>query len=297
MSSSTPLGRTVGRPMNALSKGSPFRAPLLILGYSMLLAVALMMVLPFLWTLGTSLKPSADILAYPPKLVPWPISLEHFRDVTRSDFPRWVLNSLIVAVGTVALVLCVAVPAAYGATRFRFRGQTVALFLILLGMAIGQVATVVPLYFFGIATHLIDTYALLILVYAVWTVPMATWLLRGYFQSIPTELEEAAMLDGCTRLESLVRVILPITRPGLAAAAIITFVYSWNEFILALVLTSSDTMRTIPVGIYRYVATYGVDWGNISAATVIALAPILLTFLLLQRQFVEGLTAGTLGSQ
>ncbi len=268
-----------------------------VLVYVAVALVAVVMVLPFLWTLGTSLKPSADILAYPPKLVPWPISLEHFRDVTRSDFPRWVLNSLIVAVGTMALVLCVAVPAAYGATRFRFRGQTVALFLILLGMAIGQVATVVPLYFFGIATHLIDTYALLILVYAVWTVPMATWLLRGYFQSIPTELEEAAMLDGCTRLESLVRVILPITRPGLAAAAIITFVYSWNEFILALVLTSSDTMRTIPVGIYRYVATYGVDWGNISAATVIALAPILLTFLLLQRQFVEGLTAGTLGSQ
>ncbi len=275
----------------------PCATALNVLVYVAVALVALVMVLPFLWTLGTSLKPSADILAYPPKLVPWPISMEHFQDVTRSDFPRWFLNSVVVAVGTVALVLCVAVPAAYGATRFRFRGQTVALFLILLGMAIGQVATVVPLYFFGIATHLIDTYALLILVYAVWTVPMATWLLRGYFQSIPTELEEAAMLDGCTRLESLVRVILPITRPGLAAAAIITFVYSWNEFILALVLTSSDTMRTIPVGIYRYVATYGVDWGSISAATVIALAPILLTFLLLQRQFVEGLTAGTLGSQ
>lgn len=250
-----------------------------------------------LWALRTSLTPESEILTFPPALIPDTITFDSYGRVLTGQFGRWFLNSVIVAFGTVLLVLAVSVPAAYGATRFRFRGQTLVLFVILAGMAVGQVATVVPFYFLASQLGLINTYAILILVYSVWMTPLAVWLLRGYFKSVPTALDEAAMLDGCSRLTAMLRVVMPLARPGMAAASLIVFVYAWNEFILAVALTSTDDMRTVPVGIHLFLATYGVDWGAISAASVISLLPIVMLFLILQRQFIEGLTAGTLGSQ
>jgi ABC-type glycerol-3-phosphate transport system permease component len=245
-----------------------------------------------LWALSTSFKPQSEILTDPPSLLPHHLSLESYATVLRGQFARWFLNSLLVGVGTVVLVLAISIPAAYGATRFKFRGQTALLFCILAGTAVGQVATVVPFYFVASKLGLVDTYVVLILVYSVWMTPLAVWLLRGYFKSIPTDLDEAAMLDGCSRFGAMTRVILPLTRPGLASAALIIFVYSWNEFILASTLTSSDQMRTAPVGIHLFLATYGVDWGSISAASILSLLPILALFLLLQKQFIAGLTGG-----
>lgn len=250
-----------------------------------------------LWALSTSLKVPDDILAYPPSLIPNPATFESYTRVLDGQFLRWFLNSLIVAVGTVVVVLGVSIPAAYGATRFQFRGQTALLFVILAGMAVGQVATVVPFYFLASRLGLIDTYIVLILVYSVWMTPLSVWLLRGYFKSIPVSLDEAAMLDGCTRFRAMLRVVVPLARPGVAAAALIVFVYSWNEFILAVALTMSDSMRTVPVGLHMFLATYGVDWGAISAGSIVSLLPVLMLFLVLQRQFISGLTAGTLGSQ
>jgi ABC-type glycerol-3-phosphate transport system permease component len=264
------------------------------------IAVAIMLVLYLsntLWALRTSLIPEGEILTFPPALFPGELTFESYQRVLTGQFGRWFLNSVIVALGTVLLVLGVSVPAAYGATRFTFRGQTVVLFVILAGMAVGQVATVVPFYFLASQLGLINTYAILILVYSVWMTPLAVWLLRGYFRSVPVALDEAAMLDGCSRLGAMLKVVTPLARPGMAAASLIVFVYAWNEFILAVALTSTDDMRTVPVGIHLFLATYGVDWGAISAASVISLLPIVMLFLVLQRQFIEGLTAGTLGSQ
>jgi len=163
-------------------------------------------------------------------------------------------------------------------------------------MAIGQVATSVPFYFLASQLNLIDTYISLILAYSTWLVPLCVWLLRGYFKSIPTELDEAAMLDGCTRFGAMVRVILPLTRPAIAASSLIIFVSAWNEYILASILTSTDSTRTIPVGLQLFLGTYGVDWGGITAGALVSIAPILMLFVVLQRQFIAGLTAGTLGS-
>lgn len=250
-----------------------------------------------LWALSTSFKAPDDILAYPPSLIPDPVSFDSYARVLDGQFLRWMLNSLIVAVGTVVVVLGVSIPAAYGATRFQFRGQTALLFVILAGMAVGQVATVVPFYFLASRLGLIDTYVVLILVYSVWMTPLSVWLLRGYFKSIPVSLDEAAMLDGCSRFRAMLRVVVPLARPGVAAAALIVFVYAWNEFILAVALTMSDSMRTVPVGLHMFLATYGVDWGAISAGSIVSLLPVLMLFLVLQRQFISGLTAGTLGSQ
>ncbi len=263
----------------------------------LLVGAVLLFLSNFLWAVSTSLKAPGEILSYPPSLLPKELTFENYVRVLNGDFLRWFVNSAVVAFGTIAVVLGVSIPAAYGATRFTFRGQTAMLFVILVGMAIGQVATVVPFYFGASRLGLIDTYLVLILAYSIWLTPISVWLLRGYFKSIPTELDEAAMIDGCTRFGAMVRVILPLTRPAIAAAAMIVFVYSWNEFILAVVLTGSDEMRTIPVGLHMFLATYGVDWGGITSAALISIVPILMLFLVLQRQFIEGLTAGTLGSK
>ncbi|MGC0273145.1 carbohydrate ABC transporter permease [Pseudactinotalea sp. Z1739] len=268
-----------------------------VLVWILLMAGILLFLSNGLWALRTSLLPSEKILSFPPQILPDEVTLSHYQRVLTGQFGRWFANSAIVAFGTVLLVLMVSVPAAYGATRFRFRGQTALLFVILAGMAIGQVSTVVPFYFMATRLGLINTYGVLIVVYAVWMTPLAVWLLRGYFKTVPPQLDEAAMIDGCSRLGAMLRVVVPLTRPGMAAAALIVFVYSWNEFILAVVLTSTDDMRTVPVGIHMFLATYGVDWGAISAASIVSLIPIVMLFLLLQRHFIQGLTAGTLGSQ
>lgn len=273
--------------------GSPL---LRLLKRGLVVVVLFLFLSNFLWAFSTSLKHPSEILSYPPSLIPRDPTLENYARVFDSGFVRWFMNSTIVAGGTIVLVLLVSIPAAYGATRFRFRGQTTILFVILLGMAIGQVATSVPFYFLASQLNLIDTYISLILAYSTWLVPLCVWLLRGYFKSIPTELDEAAMLDGCTRFGAMVRVILPLTRPAIAASSLIIFVSAWNEYILASILTSTDSTRTIPVGLQLFLGTYGVDWGGITAGALVSIAPILMLFVVLQRQFIAGLTAGTLGS-
>jgi len=281
----------------ALSRKSGKTPPLFRILFGGLVAIGLLFFLAnFIWAFSTSLKNPNEILSYPPSLIPHHPTLSNYERVLNGGFFRWLLNSSIVAVGTILLVLGVSIPAAYGSTRFKFRGQTAMLFVILVGMAIGQIATVVPFYFLASSLHLINTYVVLILAYSIWLTPLVVWLLRGYFKTIPLELDEAAMIDGCTRVGAMVRVILPLTRPAIAAAALITFVYSWNEFILASTLTSENQMRTIPVGLHNYIATYGVDWGAVTAGAIVSIIPILGAFLALQRQFIAGLTAGTLGS-
>jgi ABC-type glycerol-3-phosphate transport system permease component len=156
----------------------------------------------------------------------------------------------------------------------------------------GELATVLPLYFFGSRLGLLDTYLMLILANSAFISPLAIWFMQGYFRSIPPQIEEAAMIDGTSRLGALYRVVLPSAAPGLVTVSLISFVQAWNEFILALVLTSSSNMRTVPVGIHLYMTDYGIDWGSITAAAVISILPVLVLFILMQRHFVRGLTAG-----
>ncbi|MCI0528762.1 MAG: carbohydrate ABC transporter permease, partial [Nitrospira sp.] len=141
---------------------------------------------------------------------------------------------------------------------------------------------------------LLDTYWALILVYTAWQIPTVLWLMRGFFEAIPRELEEAALIDGCSRFQAFYRIIWPLTRPGLAAAAVIVFVNIWNEFIIALTLTTSDDKRLIPVGLYYYIGAYGIEWGKLMAAVCIALLPIIVLFVFLQRSFIKGLSSGSI---
>lgn len=275
--------------MNRTSAYAPVLAVLRIIG---MLFVGAMLLGPFLWTLSTSLKPKAAILQVPPSFIPWPPTLENYQAILGAGFPRYLLNSVIVSVATVIVVVIVSVHAGYAVARYEFRGKSVMLFLILVGMAMGELSTVLPLYFFGSRLGLLDTYLVLILANSAFIAPLAIWFMQGYFRSIPPQLEEAALIDGTSRIGALYRVILPAALPGLITVSLVSFVQAWNEFILALVLTSSGAMRTIPVGIHLFMTDYGVEWGSLTAAGIISILPVIVLFLLLQRHFVRGLTAG-----
>jgi ABC-type glycerol-3-phosphate transport system permease component len=263
-----------------------------ILRWAGVVVVGGIVLTPFLWSLSTSLKLKTEILQMPPKFLPWPATVENYHGILTAGFPRYLMNSAIVAVCSVAVVVLVSVHAGYAAARYEFRGKSAMLFLILTGMAMGELSTVLPLYFFGSRLRILDTYGVLILANSAFIAPLAIWFLQGYFRSIPPQMEEAALIDGTTRAGALYRIVLPSAMPGLVTVSLISFVHSWNEFILALVLTSSSTMRTVPVGIHLFLTDYGVEWGSITAAGILSILPVLLLFLLLQRHFLRGLTAG-----
>jgi ABC-type glycerol-3-phosphate transport system permease component len=262
--------------------------------YGVLILTCAFSLFPILWAFSTSLKASADIVSYPPNWIPAPVSLEHYAQVLGgSHMPRYFFNSMLVAVATILLTLVVASHGGYAAARFEFPAKNLLLFLILATVMIPGIAVLVPLYMIMSQVGLHDTYWSLILIYSAWQVPTVLWLMRGFFESIPRDLEEAALIDGCGPLQAFYRVITPLTRPGLAASAVVVFVYVWNEFIIALTMTASDEMRLVPVGLYYYVSAWGVEWGKLMAAVSVALLPAVVLFIILQRHFIQGLTSGS----
>lgn len=261
----------------------------------MILCMAIIL-LPFVWSVSTSLKPLSEILSYPPELIPSPVSFgNYFRVLSRSGFVRNIFNSAYVTMATVVVTLIVSLFAGYAAARYRFPGKDLIMLLLLAGMAIGRFANVIPLYFFATQLGLIDTFLILILAYSGFIVPLITWLMQSYFGTVPQAIEESAKIDGCTTWKAFWLVVIPIMKPPIVAGAVIAGSRAWNEFILALTLTRTSAMRTLPVTLHFYLTEYGVEWGALSAASVIATIPMVLVFLWLQRYFLQGLTSGTLG--
>lgn len=273
-----------------------FKKRVSLVGKHIVLIIILLVTLaPLFWTLITSLKPTSGILTYPPKFIPYPATLEHYAsNLSEGDFLRYILNSTIVSFFSVLLVLFLSVHAGYAAARYNFPGKNVLMFIILSGMAIGRISNIIPLYFQGSKLHLLNSYPILIITYSAWISPLSIWLMQGYYKQIPPQLEEAAQIDGCSRVLAFYKVILPVTKPAIVASAICIIVFTWNEFFLAMVFTTSTDMRTLPVGLHYFLTDYGVRWGALSAAGIISIVPILVFFLWLQRYFVQGLTGGTL---
>ena len=241
--------------------------------------VAVIAVSPLLWGLSTALKPEAQILAFPPNWLPHPPTFATFRSVwSDSPLPVYFRNSVITTAGALALSLLVAVHAAYAFSRFRFRGRSALLVGLLATSMMPGVAILVPLYHHAVITHLYNTYTAMILVYAAWNVPILVWLLQGFFDTVPRELEEAALVDGCGRVRAFYRIVLPMSRPGLLSAAVLVIMYVWNDFLIAFTLTIDDPHRTLSVGLYTYVSNYGIDYGHLMAATIIALVPVVAVF-------------------
>lgn len=263
--------------------------------FGVLLLAGIFSLIPIYWAVNTSLKPEANIVSYPPQWWPHPLTLEHYFYVLfQSSIPRNYLNSIILAFGTIILVLTLGVHAAYAAARYNFRGKNSLLFVLLATIMIPGIVTLIPVYMMAVQLGLHDTYLVLVLVFAAWQTPTVVWLLRAFFENIPRELDEAALIDGCSRLGAFYRVVLPLAQPGLAAAAILVFIWVWNEFIIALNLTASNKTRPLTVGLFFCVGEMGIEWGKMAAAASAALLPVIALFAFLQRRFIQGLTAGAI---
>jgi ABC-type glycerol-3-phosphate transport system permease component len=247
---------------------------------------------PFYWAIVASLTPEATLFQQPSL---WPSTLiaDHYRALfDERDFWVPIRNSLIVAGTTTLFCVTVGALAAYALARTEFRGKGVILAFILAVTMFPQISIVSPLYMLLRAMRLINTYPGLILPYLTFAMPLAVWLLVGFFRQLPADLEEAALVDGASRWQSFTRVILPLAVPGLATTAILTFIYCWNEFLFALSFTLGPERQTVPVAIALFRGQYQVPWGQILAASVVATAPVAAIVLVFQRRIVQGLTAG-----
>jgi ABC-type glycerol-3-phosphate transport system permease component len=248
--------------------------------------------LPIYWAVAASLAREAQLFESP-TLVPIPLVLDHYRALfTERDFLTPIRNSLIVAGATTALAVTIGAFCAYAIARLRFRGKALLMAGIISISMFPQVAIVSPLYLLLRELRLIDTYPGLILPYLTFAMPLSIWLLAGFFRQLPRDLEDAATLDGAGRLRTFVDVVLPLSWPGLATTAILTFLYCWNEFLFALSLTLTPERHTVPVAIALFRGQYQVPWGQILAGAVIATIPVVVLVLVAQRRIVTGLTAG-----
>jgi len=251
-------------------------------------------VFPVYWTIASSFAPEASLFEVPP-IVPAQLTLDHYRVLfDQRQFWLPMRNSLIVSTAATLLAIVAGTLAAYALTRLKFRGRSLLLAGVLAVSMLPQVSLVPPLYLALRATHLIDTYTGLVLPYLSFALPLSIWLLVGYFRQLPPELEDAALIDGASRVQSLWHIILPLAWPGIATAAILTFLYCWNEFIFALSFTLGPERQTAPVAIALFRGRYQVPWGQILAAAVVTTLPIVAVVVAFERRIVEGLTAGAM---
>jgi ABC-type glycerol-3-phosphate transport system permease component len=242
--------------------------------------------------LVASLTPEARLFGAP-ALVPTTIVFDHYRALfTERQFWLPIRNSLVVAASTTVLALAIGLPAAYAAARLRFRGRSTLLAVVLAVSVFPQISIVSPLFLLLRAAGLIDTYAGVVLPYLTFSLPLAVWLLASFFRQLPRDLEEAALMDGAGRLRAAVEVMLPLAAPAVATTAILTFLYSWNEFLFALSFTLGPDRQTVPVAIALLRGQYQVPWGQILAAAVVASLPVAIVVLVFQRRIVSGLTSG-----
>lgn len=250
---------------------------------------------PVYWMMTISLKQEVDQFSVPPKWLFFKPTLAHYTDAfVERSFGQYLLTSAIVAVVSTLCAIVLGTLAAYSLARFRLPhrlNMRLALWILSTRM-FPPIVTAVPLFLLMSDLSLLDTTASLIIVYTAFNLPFVVWMMRGFFQEIPRELEEAARVDGDSRLGALVRVILPLAAPGLAATAVFCLIISWNEFLFALTLTQTDAAMTLPVGIAGRVTQYEIEWGVMSAAGVVAMIPILLFALAVQRYLVRGLSLG-----
>lgn len=259
------------------------------------LGVAVVFLAPYIVMLLNSLRPSSDVVRTPTTFLPRVWQFSTFSQVLSDErFLNYLKTSLLVATTSTVIVVLVAIPAAYFTARFRFRGRTAFLILVLVTQMFSPTSLVVGLYreFFNL--NLVNTYLSIILTNAAFNLAFAVWILHGFFSSIPKEVEEAANLDGCGRLRTLVRIMLPLTLPGVVTAVVFTFIAAWNEYVVALTLMLDEDKKPLTVGITSYVTGYEQHWDQLFAASIIAILPVVILFAFIEKHLVGGLTAGSI---
>lgn len=261
---------------------------------TLLVILILWAVLPFFWMVSTSFKTTEETYTVPLVWIPRYPTIKNFLYVVkRAPFLTYFRNSVVVAVSTTVIAIILASLAGYSFSRFKFLGGHTLLLIFLITQMFPGALLIIPLFQIIKALKLLNTLYALILSYITFSLPLCTWLMKGFFDQIPQELEEAAMIDGCSRVSAMVRVIFPLALPGVMAASIFSFIGAWDEFVFALIFTSTDKVRTLPVGLQRFITAYEIYWNHLGAASVLTTIPVVILFLFIQRHMVKGLTAGS----
>ncbi len=271
----------------------------LALSYIYLAGLTLFTLFPLFWMVSSALKPVDDLFIIPPQWIPERPTLAAMDSVLTGDlgrsslFPDYFKNSFIVTVGTTVLALVVATLAAYALSRYPFKGSNKLMLSILSLQMFPQAMLLISFYIIFLQLSLLNTYQGLILANATFAVPFSIWMLKGFFDTVPREIEEAALIDGCTRFSVLPRIVLPLITPGLLAAGVYTFLIAWDEYLFAATLMVQPEMRTLPPGIIQsFVGQFYLNWPNVMAASVLITIPVTLLFVFFQKYLVQGLTAG-----
>ena len=261
-----------------------------LLRYCMITGVLVATVFPIIWMFSFSIKPREYLLSIPPVLVFQPTFESYIEVLKEPTFTSSYLNSLIASI-SVLISLAIGSLAAYSYVRFKTqRSESIKLWILSTRM-FPPVVAAIPIFLLMKTLGLLDTSIALIIVYTCLNLPIVVWMMSGFFGEVPAEIEESAMVDGCSRLGAFLRVSLPLAAPGLVATAVFCFILTWNEFLLALILTGIRA-RTLPVELSTYLGLYDIDWGGVSAAAVLAVAPVLVFGLLIKKYLVRGLTFG-----
>jgi multiple sugar transport system permease protein len=269
-----------------------------IAGWIFLLLLLIFTVVPMLWMLSTSLKTEFASIQQPPKWIPSNITFQEYtsllnpNDELGSEFLRYLRNSIWVSTMTTVLGLVVAVPAAYAFSRFSFPGKDALFFSVLVRNMFPVVVFLIPLFILIKNLGLVDSHWSLILTYLTFGLPLSIWLLKGFFDNIPPELERAARIDGATRFQAFWLIVMPLSSPGIIATAIYAFILGWNEYVYARTFLNSEDKLTLPIGLTKFFTENSSNWPGLMAASFIMSVPVVVIFLVLQRYFVQALTEG-----
>lgn len=260
------------------------------LRWGLILVALAFFLAPVLWIGMTSFKSQREVFSFPPVFVPEQIDLRHFKAILSGTGGRALQDSFVVSSASTLLALTVGVPAAYAISRFRIGGAHLPLWILSIRM-FPPVVAAIPLFLLYRQFGLLDTYTGLSLAYLTFNVPFVVWMMKGFFDDLPSELEDAALVDGANRWQAFLRITLPLSVPGLVSTALLSFVFAWNEFLLALFLTRSDVI-TLPVALSSLVGGHETLWGQIGALAIVAIVPVVILAIALQRYVVRGLTLG-----
>lgn len=266
-----------------------------VTAYLVTCVILVILLSPLLFTLFTSFKPLSEIFAWPPTIIPRNFTFAAYQEVLfSSPMPRYLLNSLIIALTTTLFVTGASLFTAYGLSLYEFRGSNTMLLIFLGTRIVPPVSLIASFYLIFSHLGLIDTYFGLIILNSFLCYPLGVWMMKSFFDSFPRDLLDAARIDGCSRTGSLFRIVIPVTGLGIAAVAIISFLWTWNEFLFALIFTNTQTVRPVTVGAHYFVGDELVEWNAISATAIFTVLPGMLFFILAQRAIVAGLTQGAI---
>jgi multiple sugar transport system permease protein len=270
--------------------------------YCVLIVISILFLIPIFWAITTAFKNRIDVFVMPPKWIGWTPTLQAFNEVINpkgwiygasGEFTHFYLNSIITATSSTVISVAFGTLSAYVFARFKFKGRDDVSFWILTTRMFPPLAVVIPLYLFWRDLNLLDNPLSLIITYTSFNLPFTVWIMTTFIKEIPLEIEEAAIIDGCSRFQIFRKIVLPLSRSGLVTTALFCLITSWNEFGYALILTGTKA-RTIPVAISTFVTDKGVNWEPMCAASLLSIAPILIFTLIIQRHLVRGLTLGAI---